>query len=171
MHTTRFTASRRAPQESTVTKAVAAAIRTDNDPASALVRVVLGLVMFPHGAQHLLGWFGGYGFAGTHEWMTVTLGFPSVLAAIAIVTEFVAPLALIAGVGGRLAALGITGLMLGAVSTHLPNGFFMNWFGSMSAGSEGYEYHILAMALALVVVIRGSGAWSVDRFLTKSSDA
>lgn len=171
MHTTTFTASRRAAQESTVTKALAAAIRTDNDPASALVRVVLGLVMFPHGAQHLLGWFGGYGFAGTHEWMTVTLGFPSVLAAIAIVTEFVAPLALISGVGGRLAALGITGLMLGAVSTHLPNGFFMNWFGSMSAGSEGYEYHILAMTLALVVVIRGSGAWSVDRFLTKSSDA
>ena len=171
MTATTFPARDRAAHQNIMTTALVPVIRTDSDPASALVRVVLGLVMFPHGAQHLLGWFGGYGFAGTHEWMTATLGFPSVLAAIAIVTEFVAPLALISGVAGRLAALGIAGLMLGAAGTHLPNGFFMNWVGSMPAGSEGFEYHILAIALALVVVIRGSGALSIDRVLTESSEA
>src|ERR671921_98290 len=80
---------------------------TTDDPAPLAARVTLGLVMFPHGAQHALGWFGGYGFSGTLGWMTDTLGFPAPLAALAIVTELVAPFALIFGVGGRLAALGI----------------------------------------------------------------
>lgn len=146
-----------------------AAVRTDPDVATALARWVLAIVIFPHGAQHLLGWFGGYGFAGTHAWMTGTLGFPAPLAALAIVTEFVAPLALVAGIGGRVAALGIAGLMVGAASTHLGSGFFMNWFGALPAGAEGYEYHLLALALAAVVVLRGSGAWSLDRHLSVRS--
>lgn len=143
-------------------------LRTDADAAPALARIVLAFVMFPHGAQHLLGWFGGYGFAGTHAWMTDTLGFPAVLAAVAIVTEFMAPIALLAGIGGRLAALGIAGIMVGAAGTHLSNGFFMNWFGSLPSGAEGFEYHILAIALALIIVLKGSGAWSVDRSLAGS---
>jgi putative oxidoreductase len=121
--------------------------------------------LFPHGAQHVLGWFGGYGFHGTLQWMTGTLGFPAPLAALALVTELVAPFALLAGLGGRVAALGIVGLMLGALSTHVANGFFMNWFGSLPAGQEGFEYHILALALAGTVVLEGSGAWSLDRLL------
>ena len=138
-------------------------LRTSDDPAPALARLTLGLVLFPHGAQHVLGWFGGYGFQGTLQWMTATLGFPAFLAVLALVTEITAPVALVLGVGGRIAALGVVGLMLGALSTHLPNGFFMNWFGSLPAGSEGYEYHLLAIALAGVVTLRGSGAWSLDR--------
>lgn len=140
-----------------------ALFRTADDPAPALARLTLGLVLFPHGAQHVLGWFGGYGFQGTLGWMTGTLGFPAALAVLALVTEITAPFALVLGLGGRIAALGVVGLMLGALSTHVPNGFFMNWFGSLPAGSEGFEYHLIAIALAGVVVLRGSGAWSLDR--------
>jgi putative oxidoreductase len=144
-------------------------LTTRPDAAPLAARVVLALVMFPHGAQHALGWFGGYGFAGTHAWMTDTLGFPAPLAAIAIITELLAPIALLAGAGGRLAALGIFGLMVGAASTHLDDGFFMNWFGTRPAGSEGFEYHLLVMALSAVVVLAGSGALSVDAWLSRRS--
>jgi putative oxidoreductase len=134
-------------------------------PAPAVARVMLGLVMFPHGAQHALGWFGGYGFSGTLGWMTGTVGIPAPLAVLAIVTELLAPLALVLGVAGRLAAAGIFGLMLVAASTHTANGFFMNWFGARPAGAEGFEFHLLALALAAVVMLAGSGAWSIDRRL------
>lgn len=143
------------------------ALHSDRQAAPALLRLTLGLIMFPHGAQHLLGWFGGYGFSGTHQWMTDTLGFPAALAALAIATEFVAPIALVLGLGGRIAALGIAVLMAGAASTHLEHGFFMNWFGSLPAGAEGYEYHLLAIAIALAVAIQGSGAWSLDRAILR----
>ena len=142
-------------------------LSTRDDPAPVIARVVLGAVIFPHGAQHALGWFGGYGFAGTWHWMTATLGFPAAAAALAITVELLAPFALIAGLGGRVAAAGIVGLMLGAVSTHAANGFFMNWFGALPAGSEGFEYHLLALALAAVVVLQGSGALSLDRLLSR----
>src|SRR5690348_3317100 len=91
---------------------------TRAEVAPVIARLSLGLLLFPHGAQHFLGWFGGYGFKGTLGWMTGTLGFPASAAAVAIVTEFVAPVLLIAGLGSRLAALGLIGLMLGAISTH-----------------------------------------------------
>ncbi len=140
-------------------------LATDRNHAAALARVTLGAVMFPHGAQHALGWFGGYGVAGTLGWMTDTVGFPAPLAALAIATELAAPLLLVLGLGGRLAALGIAGLMLGAASTHLSNGFFMNWSGSMPAGAEGFEYHVIAVALSAVVAVQGSGALSLDRLI------
>jgi putative oxidoreductase len=146
-------------------------LRTTDDPGPFLARLTLALVFFPHGAQHVLGWFGGYGFQGTLQWMTGTLGFPPPLAALALVTELVAPIALLAGVGGRVAALGIVGLMLGALTTHVANGFFMNWFGNLPAGREGYEYHILAIALAGTVALQGSGAWSVDRAVGRRAAA
>ena len=142
-------------------------LRTADDPGPALARLTLALVFFPHGAQHVLGWLGGYGFHGTLQWMTGTLGFPAPLAAVALLTELIAPVALLVGLGGRVAALGLVGLMLGALTTHWSNGFFMNWFGNLPAGQEGYEYHILAMALAGSVVLQGSGVWSVDRLLSR----
>ena len=146
---------------------IAAVVATPRESAPMVARVTLAAVMFPHGAQHALGWFGGYGFAGTLGWMTGTLGFPAPLAATAIVVELLAPVALLLGLGGRLAAAGIFGLMLGAASTHVANGFFMNWFGALPAGAEGYEYHLLALALSAVVVIEGSGALSLDRLVTR----
>jgi putative oxidoreductase len=139
---------------------------TDTDVGALLGRVMLGAVMMPHGFQHALGLFGGYGFSGTLTWMTDTLGFPALLAALAIATELIAPFALILGLGGRLAALGIIGILAGAASTHAPNGFFMNWFGLLPAGSEGFEYHLIGIALAGIIVVNGSGALSVDRLFT-----
>ncbi len=142
-------------------------LKTDGRSAPLAARIALGLILFPHGAQHALGWFGGYGFRGTLGWMTGTVGFPAPLAALAIVVELLAPFALVAGIGGRVAAAGVIGLMLGAASTHLPNGFFMNWFGALPAGSEGFEYHLLVIALASVVAIEGSGAFALDRLLAR----
>lgn len=146
-------------------------LNTDTDYSLTLARVTLGLVLLPHGAQHMLGWLGGYGFKGTLGWMTGTLGFPAPLAALAITVEFLAPFALILGLLSRPAALGIVGLMIGALSTHVSNGFFMNWFGQLQAGQEGFEYHIVVIALASVVLLQGSGAWSVDRLLAGSRDS
>jgi len=146
-------------------------LATDRDAGGAVARLALALVIFPHGAQHALGWFGGYGFTGTHAWMTGTLGFPSALAALAIVTELLAPLALLVGLAGRAAALGVAGIMAGAISTHTGNGFFMNWFGRLPAGQEGFEYHLLVLALAAVVVAKESGALSVDRWLASRGPA
>ena len=138
---------------------------TRSAAAPTVTRLALAALLFPHGAQHALGWFGGYGFAGTLEWMTGTLGFPAPLAALAITTELLAPLALVLGLGGRAAALGLIGLMMGAISTHVPNGFFMNWFGQLHTGQEGFEYHLVVVALATVTVMEGSGAFSLDRRL------
>ena len=142
-------------------------LTTAADPGALVARLSLALIMFPHGAQHALGWFGGYGFSGTHGWMTKTLGFPAVAAAVAIVTELLAPIALALGLGGRVAALGVAAIMLGAISTHASNGFFMNWFGSLPAGQEGFEYHLVVIALAAVVILKGSGTLSFDRALSR----
>ena len=141
-------------------------ISTTADTGALAGRLVLGAIMLPHGLQHALGLFGGYGFSGTLGWMTGTLGFPAPLAALAIITELVAPVALLVGLGGRLAALGIIGIMAGAITTHAPNGFFMNWFGGLPAGAEGFEYHLLAIGLGAVVVMDGSGAFSLDTWLS-----
>ena len=146
-------------------------IATRADHGALAGRVVLGAIMLPHGLQHALGLFGGYGFTGTLGWMTATLGIPAPLAALAIVVELVAPFALVLGLGGRLAALGILGLMIGAANTHLSNGFFMNWFGALPAGTEGFEYHLLAIGLSAVVALNGSGALSLDRWLSQRTTA
>jgi putative oxidoreductase len=126
-------------------------------------RLLFAVVMFPHGAQHALGWFGGYGFGGTFGWMTGTLGIPAPFAALAIVVEIVAPFFLLAGLGGRVAAGGLAAILAVAATTHAANGFFMNWVGA-NAG-EGFEYHLLGVGLAASIVVRGSGAFSLDRIL------
>jgi putative oxidoreductase len=154
-----------APRTSAIPALARTIVRTTNDAGATIARTAVALILFPHGAQHALGWFGGYGFRGTHAWMTQTLGFPAPLAALAIVVELLAPLALLVGLGSRLAALGLAGLMAGAISTHLPSGFFMNWFGKLPTGQEGFEYHLLVVALLAVVVVKGSGALSLDRRL------
>ncbi|MBS2022940.1 MAG: DoxX family protein [Deltaproteobacteria bacterium] len=124
-------------------------------------RVLLGLVMFPHGAQKLLGWFGGYGFSGTMGFFTGTLHLPAPLALLVILGESLGALALIAGAGTRLAAFGISAIMVGAVlTTHAQFGFFMNWFGAQKG--EGFEYHLLVLALSLPLVVWGGGRFAVD---------
>lgn len=129
-----------------------------------LARLCLGVVMFPHGAQKALGMFGGYGFSGTMTYFTDTMGIPWVFGFLAIVAEFLGSIALIVGGLSRVAAFGIGSVMVVAVSTtHWHNGFFMNWTGKQAG--EGYEYHLLAIALALIVVLRGGGMLSLDRRL------
>lgn len=143
-------------------------VATDGDWAPAIARVALGLVMLPHGAQKVFGWFGGYGFSATMGFFTGTLGIPAPLAVLAILAESAGALALVLGFAGRLMAFGIAAVMVGAVlMAHLPHGFFMNWSGT--AAGEGFEYHLLALALAAVVIVRGSGRYSVDRKLAGSS--
>jgi putative oxidoreductase len=141
-------------------------LATEGDWGTAVARVALGLVMFPHGAQKLLGWFGGYGFQATMGFFTSQAGLPYPVALLVILIESLGALALVVGLGGRVAAAGVAAVMVGAVATvHLANGFFMNWTGAQAG--EGFEYHILALALALVVMLRGSGALSADRALTR----
>jgi putative oxidoreductase len=139
-------------------------MQTDDDVGMLIVRLALGIVMFPHGAQKLLGWFGGGGFAGTMQGMT-SMGLPAVVVFLVILAEFFGSLSLITGVLGRVGAFGILCVMLGAVFTvHLPFGFFMNWMGNQKG--EGFEYHILAIGIALAILVKGSGAFSVDRSMS-----
>ncbi len=139
-------------------------IRTGDDSGALIARLALGIVMFPHGAQKLLGWYGGHGFSGTMGYFTETLGLPAAIACLVIVAEFFGSIGLVVGFLGRGAAFGIGCVMAGAVyTTHLPRGFFMNWAGT--AQGEGYEYHLLALGLVLIVIVKGSGAFSIDRSL------
>jgi putative oxidoreductase len=138
---------------------------TSNDVVLATLRLVLGVVFFAHGAQKMLGWFGGYGFHGTMGFLE-HVGLPAPVALLVICTEFFGGLGLIVGLLTRIAALGIGVEMIVAVfMVHLPNGFFMNWFGNQKG--EGFEYHLLAIAIAATLLLRGAGALSADRALSK----
>lgn len=132
-------------------------------------RVVLGAVLLPHGLQKVLGWFGGYGWHGTLGYFTDTLGVPAPLAVLVLLAESLGAIALIVGAGTRLAAVGAVATMLGAIAlVHAPHGFFMNWSGA--AAGEGFEYHLLAIGLALPLVVRGGGLASVDRAVARRLD-
>lgn len=136
-------------------------LKTDDDQTRMLCRVVLGVVVFAHGAQKLFGWFGGNGFSGTMEFFSGTMGIPAMFAFLAIMTESVGSLALIVGALTRVAALGIAVIMVVAiVMVHASNGFFMNWSGNQSG--EGFEYHLLVLALATTLIIKGGGLLSID---------
>ncbi|MFT5471533.1 MAG: putative oxidoreductase [Verrucomicrobiales bacterium] len=122
--------------------------------------------MFPHGAQKLLGWFGGHGFTGTMNFFTGTMHIPAAFAFLAIMAEFAGSLGLIAGLFSRVAAFGIACVMAVAILTsHVANGFFMNWSGNQKG--EGYEYHLLAIGLALIVMIYGGGKASLDSVIQR----
>jgi putative oxidoreductase len=138
---------------------------TSNDVALTTLRVVLGVVFFAHGAQKMLGWFGGYGFHGTMGFFT-HMGMPAPVALLIICTEFFGGLGLLLGLLTRIAAIGVFGLMVGAIfMVHLQNGFFMNWMGTQKG--EGFEYHLLVLAIAAALLLRGAGAFSLDRSLSK----
>ncbi|GIW54543.1 MAG: hypothetical protein KatS3mg082_0947 [Nitrospiraceae bacterium] len=139
---------------------------TDDRWTGLILRVTLGLVMFPHGAQKLLGWFGGFGFEGTLGFFTEKMGLPWIVAVLIIIGEFFGSLGLLAGFLTRFSAASIGVIMLGAISlVHWPHGFFMNWFGKQQG--EGYEYHLLVIGIAAALLVTGGGKWSVDRELAK----
>jgi len=140
---------------------------TDEDVSRTIIRVLLALVFLPHGAQKVFGWFGGYGFSGTMDFF-VKSGIPAFLAFLAIITESVGSVALLAGFFTRVAAMGIAvNMIVCAAGNHIQNGFFMNWFGQQKG--EGFEFHILVLALAIALMIKGGGRWSIDGLLAKRS--
>jgi putative oxidoreductase len=137
-------------------------VRTGSSATPAVLRLTLAAVMFPHGAQKMLGWFGGYGFTGTMGFFTGTMGIPWLLAFGTIMIEFFAPILLLIGAGTRLAALGLGVVMTTAMlMVHAQNGFFMNWSGTQKG--EGIEYFLLFIGMTIALIISGGGRWSVDR--------
>ena len=135
--------------------------KTNNDWTGLVTRLTIGLILFPHGAQKMLGAFGGYGFSGTMGFFTDTMHLPWLIGFLVIVIEFIGSLSLIAGFASRLwSALTIIEMLGAIITTHLSNGFFMNWAGNQKG--EGYEYHLLIIGLALATLINGSGKFSVD---------
>lgn len=133
--------------------------------APTVLRLALGVMILPHGLQKTFGWFGGYGFNGTMGYLTGSLGAPWIFALLAILVESVGGLMLILGVGTRLAALGMIGVMVVAAMQHTANGFFMNWTGAQKG--EGVEFHLLALGISIALVILGGGRLSIDRLLAK----
>jgi len=135
---------------------------TTEDYALTVLRITLGVVFFAHGAQKVFGWFGGYGFDATMGAFTQT-GIPIVLAFLAIAAEFLGGLGLLVGLFSRIAAFGVACVMAVAITKHTPNGFFMNWASNQKG--EGYEFHLLALAITVALMLRGAGALSLDWFL------
>ncbi len=141
-------------------------VKTNEDYALTIARLVLGVLFFIHGDQLMLGWFGGHGFSGSMEFFTQQLGIPAPFALLAICAEFFGGLMLIVGFLGRVAALTIICIMAVAIAkVHWQFGLFMNWFGTQKG--EGFEYHLLAITIGVMVALRGSGALSLDRLLAR----
>ena len=129
-------------------------------------RVILGCVIFPHGAQKLFGWFGGFGFTNTMTYFTQTTGLPWIIAFLIVMGESLGSLGLILGFFTRLSALGLICIMVGAIIIeHIPNGFFMNWLGKQPG--EGFEYHLLVIGMSIPLLISGGGKYSVDGLINK----
>ncbi len=141
-------------------------LATDNDLALLVLRLILGGVFFVHGAQKALGWFDGHGLTATLDFFTQGMGMPMLVAVLVVAAEFFGAIGLIVGFLTRIAAVGIFTVMVGAIAlVHMPNGFFMNWSGNQAG--EGIEYHLLAIAIALALVLGGGGMASFDRALTR----
>jgi putative oxidoreductase len=144
-------------------------IATDDNIGTIVLRLVLGVVFFAHGAQKMLGWFGGHGFSATMGAFT-GMHIPAALAFLAIAAEFFGSLGLIVGLLTRIAAFGIfCNMVVAILAVHLPNGFFMNWMGTQKG--EGYEYHLLVIAITAFLMIRGGGAASLDRMLSRTQSS
>lgn len=140
--------------------------QTNDKSAATVLRVVLGLIVFPHGAQKLLGWFGGFGFTGTMNFFTETVHLPWIIGFLVILIEFFGSLMLIAGIATRfVAALLIINFIGVIITSHISHGFFINWLGDQKG--EGYEYHLLIIGMAISLFISGAGRFSLDRLLTK----
>ena len=149
---------------------IANLLKTKDDFKLTLIRVVAGGVMIAHGVQKLLGWFGGVGFTNTMQVFTHAIGVPAPLAFLVIIVESFGALGVILGCLSRIAAFGMVVDMVAAVlMVHIHFGFFMNWSGTHKG--EGFEYHLMMIAMSLVVMIWGGGAFSIDRALSGNKDA
>lgn len=137
---------------------------TNDDLTGFVTRLTIGLIMFPHGAQKIFGWFGGPGYTDEMMFFTETLHIPWLIAFTVIIIEFFGAISLIIGFASRLWAGAMIILFIGIIFIgHVDNGFFMNWYGDQKG--EGYEYHLLIIGLSLATLISGSGKYSIDRIL------
>ena len=135
-------------------------LATSDSPTPLILRLSLGGVVLAHGLQKVFGWFDGYGIEGTLGFFT-SIGVPRAIGALVIISDFIGSLALIAGLATRFAAAAAGAVMLGAIAlVHASNGFFMNWAGATRG--EGYEFHVLAVAMAAALMLSGGGRWSLD---------
>jgi putative oxidoreductase len=140
-------------------------LATDSNWVPTLARIILGIIFFAHGSQKVFGWFGGSGLRQTMRTLTEVVGLPTIMALAAVGAEFVGGMALILGLLARVSALVIAVNMLAAiVMVHGKYGLFMNWFGDRKG--HGIEYHLLAIALAIVIIAKGAGAFSLDGVLS-----
>ncbi len=140
---------------------------TDGGVAGLLLRIAVAVVIFPHGAQKLFGWFGGYGPSGTLQFFK-GLGVPTVAGWLGILAESVGPVLLVLGLGTRIVALLLAGVMVAAMLlVHRSTGFFMNWGGQHQPGKEGFEYHLLALGALAALMVTGGGAFSIDALLAR----
>jgi putative oxidoreductase len=142
--------------------------KTNGVFAPVAIRIFLSIVLFPHGAQKLLGWFGGFGFEGSMQYFTKTVGLPWIIGFLVIIIEFFGPLALLAGFATRLWSAAIAVLMTGIILTNFTDYFFMNWFGTQP--KEGFEFFLLTIGMAVSLIISGSGKFSVDAGIIKIKD-
>lgn len=141
-------------------------LNTESKIAPAFLRLFLGTVLLGHGAQKLLGWYGGYGFEGTMNFFTQTVGLPAMLGYLIIFIEFFGSICLIAGLLTRVWAISIIGLFIGVIAiSHWQNGFFMNWFGNQKG--EGFEFFLLGIGMAISLAITGGGKFSLDALIQK----
>jgi putative oxidoreductase len=141
--------------------------KTEDSFSFLILRIALGIVILPHGAQKVLGWFGGHGIEATLGFFTTKMGVPYIIAVLVIIGEFFGALGLITGFLTRFCAASIAVIMAGAVAmAHWNNGFFMNWSGKQAG--EGFEYHVLAIGIAAVLVIGGGGLFSIDQWISKN---
>ncbi|GAA0548435.1 DoxX family protein [Chitinophaga japonensis] len=141
---------------------------TDNNWVGLVLRLTLGLVIFPHAAQKLFGWFNGPGLSGEMQFLTQTVGLSAFVACMVIIVECLGTLLLLTGFATRIAALAMMGLFIGMIAVvHYKTGFFMNWFAQAPAGQEGFEYHLLVIGMCLAMLITGGGRFSLDRLLAQ----
>ncbi len=131
-----------------------------------IVRIGAGGVLLPHGFQKLFGWFGGFGWNATLSFFSSALHVPVPLTVLVILGESLGSVAMLLGFMTRFVAFGYLLIMLGAIfMVHLPNGFFMNWFGKQAG--EGFEYHLLVISMAAALLVGGGGKWSVDAMISR----
>ncbi|MBO9203049.1 MULTISPECIES: DoxX family protein [Niastella] len=142
-------------------------IATDDSLIGFILRITLGIVLFPHTTQKMFGWFNGPGLAGEMSFMTTQAGLSVFTAIVAITIECLGTFMLLTGTATRIASAGIFGLFVGMIATwHYRNGFFMNWFGKLPSGKEGFEYHLLVLGMCIAIFIAGGGRYSIDKWIT-----
>lgn len=140
-------------------------LTTNNELTGLIARLAIGLVLFPHGAQKLLGWWGGYGFSGSMSYFTETVNLPYPVGVIVILIEFLCPVLLVLGVGTRISSFLVLVVMAGVIIAVQHNYFFMNWFGNQK--DEGAEFFLLMIGLCLVSIYEGGGRFSIDNLIQK----